>query len=132
MSASSQDSLVQLEQERDRLRNEIAGLPDFRQGSLSIAHPRCGKPTCHCAQEGDPGHGPFYFLIRSVNKKTITRSVPSENLETVRRQIETFHQFQKLTKELIDTNSRICDLKMAQRPSSRDPVKKNTRKRPRS
>ena len=23
---------------------------------------RCGKPNCHCAQPGDPGHGPYFYL----------------------------------------------------------------------
>ena len=87
------DSLAELEQERDRLKEEISRLPDFRQGSLSIAHPRCGKPTCHCAREGDPGHGPFYFLIRNVDKKTVTRSIPPQDLDTVKEQVATFHPF---------------------------------------
>jgi len=125
------DSLSELERERDRLRNEISGLPDFRQGSLSIVHPRCGKSTCHCAREGDPGHGPFYFLIRSVNKKTVTRSIAPQNLETVKEQMATFHQFQKLAKDLIETNVRICEIKLSRGETPHEPVKKNARKRSR-
>ena len=47
MSHESSNDLENLEKERDRLKREIDQLPDMRPGSLSIAHPRCGKPTCH-------------------------------------------------------------------------------------
>jgi hypothetical protein len=124
------ESLAELEQERDRLKNEIAGLPDFRQGSLSIVRPRCGKSTCHCAQEGDPGHGPFYFLIRGVNKKTVTRSIPPQNLDTVKEQVAVFHHYQELSRALVNVSGQICDLKLSNPGDSLEAVKKNTRKRP--
>ena len=43
-----------LSRHRDELRQELAHVADLRQGSLSSRHRRCGKPRCHCAQEGDP------------------------------------------------------------------------------
>lgn len=133
MKTGLSDSLATLEQERNRLREEISLLPDFRQGSLSIVHPRCGKPSCHCAREEDPGHGPVYFLTRSVQKKTVTRSIPERNLETVRGQLTTFHRYQEISKDLVEVNVRICDLKLQEsRGGASETVKKNTRKRPRS
>ena len=126
------DSLAALEQERDRLKNEISGLPDFRQGSVSIVRPRCGKSSCHCAREGDPGHGPFYFLIRGVNKKTGTRSIPPQNLDAVKEQVAVFHHYQELSKDLVEVSVRICDLKLNTPEGSSDAVKKNPRNRSRS
>jgi hypothetical protein len=41
---------------RERL---LGGLPDLKgvlRGSL-VARYRCGVKTCHCAVDGDPGHG---------------------------------------------------------------------------
>ncbi len=60
-------TLVELEQERERLKREISELPDMRQGSLTPIYRKCGKPSCHCARDEDPGHGPVYLLTRSVN-----------------------------------------------------------------
>ena len=48
---------------RERL---LGQLPDLRQvlrGSLVTRYRRCGRRNCHCANEGDPGHGPAYYLM---------------------------------------------------------------------
>lgn len=57
MNTSLIQDLARLESERSRIKHEIDLLPDMRPGSLTIAHPRCGKLNCYCAREGDPGHG---------------------------------------------------------------------------
>lgn len=31
------------------------------QGVIVQRRKRCGKPTCHCAAPGAPGHGPYVF-----------------------------------------------------------------------
>ena len=63
-----------LSRRRDELRQELAHVADLRQGSLSSRYRRCGKPRCHCAQEGDPGHGPYWSVTRAVHGKTQFRS----------------------------------------------------------
>ena len=58
-----------LERQRDRLRSQFAELGDLRPGSLVARYRKCGSPGCHCAQKGDPGHGPSWSLIRAVKGK---------------------------------------------------------------
>jgi hypothetical protein len=123
-------TLVELEKERERLRQEISLLPDMRQGSLTAVYRRCGKPTCHCAQEEDPGHGPLFLLTRSVNKKTVARNIPSQEVETVRAQVAVFHHYQELSRELVNVSGQICDIKLRNPGLSDESVKKNTRKQP--
>ena len=53
-----------LSRRRDELRQELAHVAELRQGSLSSRYRRCGKPRCHCAQKGDPGHGPYWSVTR--------------------------------------------------------------------
>ena len=132
MTTDDLSSLPRLLIERERLQREISSLPDLRQGSLATAYRRCGKPTCHCAREEDPGHGPVYLLTRSVHKKTVTRNIPPDKLETVKEQLTTFHRYQELSRELVNVSGQICDLKLRNPENSDEAVKKNTRRQPRS
>jgi Family of unknown function (DUF6788) len=47
-------SLADLEHQRFALRSQLAGLGDFRSGSVSGTGRRCGNPRCHCHQANDP------------------------------------------------------------------------------
>jgi hypothetical protein len=59
-------SLADLQQQRSTLQSRLAGLGDFRSGSITGTGGRCGNPRCHCHQANDPGHGPYYRLTRKV------------------------------------------------------------------
>ena len=50
------ESIDELQRRRDELRGELAVIGDFRPGTLVEYKRKCGKPNCHCAQRGDPGH----------------------------------------------------------------------------
>jgi hypothetical protein len=64
------ESLAALEQQRSNLMAGFARLNDLRPGSVTGIVRRCGKPTCHCAQPEDPGHGPTLRLTCKVQGKT--------------------------------------------------------------
>ena len=67
-------SLADLEQERFEMLEQFSQLGDFRPGSVTGMMRRCGKPTCHCAQPDDPGHGPTLRLTYKAAGKTISVS----------------------------------------------------------
>ena len=52
-------SISELEARRDRLRAETGAVGDLRSGTLVKRYRKCGKPSCHCAREGDPGQVRF-------------------------------------------------------------------------
>lgn len=106
------DSLAQLEKQRTELFRHIADLGDFRRGSVTPTSGKCGKPTCHCAQPNDPGHGPNFRLTRKLAGKTVTETFASPlGLRKAQREVETFHHFQELCDQLIALNERICRLR---------------------
>jgi len=106
------DSLAQLEKQRTELFRQIADLGDFRRGSVTPTSGKCGKPTCHCAQPNDPGHGPNFRLTRKLAGKTVTETFASPlGLRKAQREVETFHHFQELCDQLIALNERICRLR---------------------
>jgi hypothetical protein len=101
--------LAELERRRDRLRDELALVDDFRPGSLSAVMRRCGKPNCACASEGHPGHGPQHVLTRKLAGKTVTVHLrPGPELEKARVEVGNYKRFRQLVDELVQVNESIC------------------------
>ncbi|MGH7182323.1 MAG: DUF6788 family protein [Nitrospiraceae bacterium] len=119
-------SLSELEQHRSRLAAQLSQLSDLRAGSVTGIVRRCGKPTCHCAQPDDPGHGPTLRLTYKVQGKTISESLPtSVAVRKAEREIAEFRKFQELSRSFLDVNEKICRL----RPVEKQPLSKQEKKR---
>jgi len=119
-------SLSELEQQRSRLATQLSQLGDLRPGSVTGIVRRCGKPTCHCAQPDDPGHGPTLRLTYKVQGKTITETLPtSASVRKVEREIAEFRKFQELSRSFLDVNEKICRL----RPVEEQPLREQEKKR---
>ena len=103
------DSLPSLLQQRDSILRAIVALGDFRSGSITPTSGKCGKSNCRCHRPDDPGHGPNYRLTRKQNGKTVTESFASPaGLRKAQSEVETFHHFQSLSRELLEVNEKIC------------------------
>jgi hypothetical protein len=103
------DSLPDLEDRRSGLIDQIAQLGDFRPGSISATRGRCGNPNCHCHKPDDPGHGPNLRLTYKVDGKTVTETFPTVAAQRkAEREISGFRRYQELSRELVDTNEKIC------------------------
>ena len=103
------DSLPVLLQQRDSILRAILSLGDFRSGSITTTSGKCGKPNCRCHQSDNSGHGPNYRLTRKQSGKTVTEtfSSPTE-LRKAQSEVEAFHRFQSLSRELLEVNEKIC------------------------
>jgi hypothetical protein len=103
------DSLPALEQQRVAILSHIVDLGDFRSGCITAISGRCGKPECRCHQPNHPGHGPNYRLTRKVNGKTVSETFASPaELRKAQNEVEAFHRFRELSRELLEVNERIC------------------------
>ena len=103
------DSLVALEHQRSAILSRIIDLGDFRSGSITAINGRCGKPSCHCHQPNQPGHGPNFRLTRKVNGKTVSESFSTAiQLRKAQREVAAYHHFRELGQELLEVNERIC------------------------
>jgi hypothetical protein len=103
------ESLAVLEQQRSAILGRILNLGDFRSGSITSITGRCGKPDCRCHQPGQPGHGPNYRLTRKAKGKTISETFASPAaLRKAQREVEAFHQFRELSRQLLEINEKIC------------------------
>ena len=97
---------------RDEVFRQLASLGDLRPGSLVARFRKCGKPNCHCAAEGAPGHGPSWSLTRGVRGKTVTRVIPADAVEQTRAQIEECRRLRRLTGELIEVSEQLCNARL--------------------
>ena len=121
-------SLSTLEQQRSHLAAELSRLGDLRPGSVTGIVRRCGKPTCHCAQPDDPGHGPTLRLTYKVQGKTISEALPTPaSVRKAEREIAEFRRFQELSRSFLEVNEKICRL----RPAEEQPMSEQEKKRPR-
>ena len=58
---------------------------DLLPGSLSLTHRRCGKPTCHCAQQ--QGHPIWLLTFMRRGQKHVER-IPAVWAGFVQRQVQ--------------------------------------------
>lgn len=106
------DPLVEFEDRRAAIQIQIAQLGDMRSGSITGTGGRCGNRNCHCHQDGDPGHGPYYRLTRKVKGKTVTETFSSSaGLAKAKREVAECQRFRELGEQLLDINEQICGLR---------------------
>lgn len=99
-----------LGEERERLAGLIARVGPFRRGSVQELWRKCGKPGCHCAREGDPGHGPRKQWTRTVRGSKPSRGqvIPDGWEGEVRAELDRFADFQGLVDDYVEVNEQIC------------------------
>src|ERR671925_445125 len=126
-------SLPQLEAKRTELFRQLAAVGDFRRGSITTTTGKCGKPTCHCAQRDDPGHGPNFRLTRRVEGKTTTETFGSPaELRKAQQEVAEFHRFQKLSGEVVEVSEKICALRPVEDTFTPEEKKRLRRSTPKS
>ncbi|MGH9451637.1 MAG: DUF6788 family protein [Terriglobia bacterium] len=124
------ESLPQLESERAQVVEQMAGLGDFRRGSITSVTGRCGKANCRCHRPGEPGHGPHFRLTRKVRGKTVTETFSSPAaLRKAQREVAEFHNFQALSETLVEVNEKICQLRPIEEGEASSEPEKKRRKR---
>lgn len=128
------ESLVDLQQQRSQLVTQFARLSDLRPGCVTGIVRRCGKPTCHCAQPDDPGHGPTLRLTYKVQGKTISEALPTPAaVRKAEQEIAEFRKYQELSRTFVEINEQICRLRpVAEEPPSAQEKKRRKRSKRKS
>lgn len=97
---------------RERLLENLPDLREVLRGSLVSRYRRCGRPTCHCADRGDPGHGPVYSLMVTVApKETLEVYVTKEQRTEVEARIQNFNKARQIMEEISSINRRLLQEK---------------------
>jgi hypothetical protein len=128
-------SLPQLEQQKRELLGSLSQLGDFRPGSITGIVRRCGKPSCHCAQPNDPGHGPNLRLTYKVEGKTISEALPTPvAVRKAEQEIAEFRKFQQISHAFVQVNAELCRLRPLEEtltPQEKKRPKRSSKKSPR-
>jgi len=126
-------SLSDLEQRRSVLLSQLSQLGDLRPGSVTGMVRRCGKPTCHCAQPDDPGHGPTLRLTYKLQGKTISEALPTPAaVRKAEHEIAEFRKFQELSRSFLEVNQKICRLRPLEETLTPQEKKRRTPSKARS
>ena len=106
---STAQDLQALNERREHIVRELAALGDVQSGSLAERYRRCGKPACHCATDGGPGHGPSWSLTRRVDGKTVTRIIAPSEVPEVQARVAEHRRLRGLVRELIEVSDRLWE-----------------------
>ena len=130
------DNSEKLAARRQALKAAISAVGDLRPGQLTPRFRQCGKPNCHCAKPGDPGHGPSWSLTRVVAGKTVTRIIPAgPAVAQTQAQLEEYRRFRQLSHDLVEVSEALCEASLKHPAAVSDEAKKKGCKktsRPRS
>ncbi len=117
------DDIERLLRVRHELRDALAVTDDLRPGVLVEITRKCGKPTCHCARDEDPGHR-GWALSRNVGGKRVNRGIPRHALDQTRAQIAEHARFKDLCRQFVETSEELCRARLkAGRDAGRDAKK---------
>ena len=111
--AEAGKSVAALERRWAAVRAALGAVEELRPGALVNRYRRCGKPTCHCAQPADPGHGPYWSLTRVVGGKTVTKVIPAAAVDRTQRQIAEHRRFRDMVRELVEVGEHLCEARLS-------------------
>ena len=103
-----------LRQRKHKVTRQFQLPDDLLPGSLTQTHRRCGRPTCHCATQGDPGHPIWFLTFMSGGKRRVER-IPVAWVESVGKQVEAGRAFQNAIKDMLAANAELLVLSRKQK-----------------
>jgi hypothetical protein len=111
-----QETLEDLERQKNELYRQLAELGDFRRGTISANYRKCGKAYCVCARAGHPGHGPQYLWNATIKGKSHAQNLRlGAELEKVGREVENYRRVLRWWDQWIEVNEKICQRKPVHR-----------------
>ena len=109
----------ELERRRQELLQQMAQIGDMRRGSVNEQYfevQQLGRKT-------PLRRGPYYVFTCKVQGKTYSRRVRGVEVQKLKQEVDNFHHYQQLSRELMEVNERLCDLRPVEAPG---PGKKNS------
>ena len=100
MSPQTSNTTTDLEQRRRQIIDQVAALGPALPGSLVQRRSRCGNAGCHCRADPPRLHGPYWAWTRSVNGKTVTRSLSDEQAARYQPWFDNAQRLRELLDEL--------------------------------
>lgn len=97
----------ELEKRRESLKMEIIKIGDMRRGSVSQQF----VPVQRKGEKAPVLKGPYYVYTAKQKGKSIGKHLKvGPELEKYRREVNNYHRFKQLIRELVSVNEKICEL----------------------
>jgi uncharacterized protein DUF6788 len=94
-------NLTKIQQQREKMLQQIKVPADALPGSLSVSRLRCGKANCHCSQ--DEGHENWTLTYMVDGKKRI-KHIPQDLVEYVRQKVDHGKAFKDALNQILLAN----------------------------
>ena len=95
--------VLALRKRREGLANLLPPLGEIMRGSLMERYLTCGNPDCKCAR--GERHGPVWYLSVTLDQSHRSGcTVPSDQVDQVRRWIENYRQVKENLEKISDIN----------------------------
>jgi len=105
-------TINKLELKKKSLIEKLAGLSDFRRGTISVNYRKYGKKNCACVKSGHPGHGPQYLWNTTIKGKSYAKNLKiGPELQKVMTETANYRIFLDLCDSIVQTSEEICDLR---------------------
>lgn len=114
------ETIETLELKRKELFRRLTRLGDFRRGNVSSLRRKCGKKNCACAEPAHPGHPRYLWSTTRGSKSEALNLRPGPEMEKVVGEVDNYKQFLELTRELIEVNEKICQLRPVRQLASEE------------
>jgi hypothetical protein len=102
-----------IEQQIQKIKEQLVKLGRMRPGSLSRQYSVCGKVGCACADPTKPKkHGPFYQLSYAHKGKSSTRFVRPPYVPQIRAELANYKRFRKLTEDWLALEITLSQLRL--------------------
>ena len=101
-----------LENQIERLKQEIAAVGDLRPGSLSEQYNVCGKAGCRCKASPPQKHGPYYQISYTRRGKSGSRFVQRQDLPLVKKQLRNYAHLKELVDRWIELATELSNLRL--------------------
>jgi hypothetical protein len=109
------ESLKRLESKRKALYRRLEDLGDFRRGTIATNYRKCGKRNCACADPEHRGHGPQYLWSTTIKGRSYAKSLKlGPELQKYLEETDSYRVFTKLSKEILQVNEDLCDMRTVQ------------------
>jgi hypothetical protein len=93
-----------LERERRRLARQLPPVEETLRASLFERSRRCGKPNCHCAEPGDPGHAVVCVSLALPQGSPSQVSLPRQLVSRAQRWIDNYQRWLESVEQISAIN----------------------------
>lgn len=117
-------AIKRLQEKIEAIKKKLLTLEDMRPGSLSKQYNVCGNPSCRCKDPRRPKkHGPYYYLSYTLGGRSRTEFVRKDQVKLVKKQIEAFRLFKKLTNQWAQLAWQVARLRVTMETVGKPPEK---------